>query len=238
MTTPWNPDGIWQGETVAILGAGPDMTAELAATAKGYKTIAVNRAVKFAPWADMFVALDPHHPFWEERDNVGFKGISVCGVECDYDAMYAGMFYERVNMADGHTLEVRNNALAALRIAARAGASKIILLGFDTARYEWVHAETGFRGLTEGLAQMIAELTAAGIVIEQIDSPVQKPGTYALRRGEQVDTATFPQSRSTFEFSSSTPEERTAAAFEKLEYIKVDNKGAKQPKSAADQVAG
>lgn len=193
MTTPWNPDGIWQGETVAILGAGPDMTAELAMTAKGFKTIAVNRAVKFAPWADMFVALDPHHPFWEEKDAVGFKGICVCGVECDIDAMYAGMFYERVAMADGHTLEVRNNALAALRIAARAGAAKIILLGFDTARYEEVHAETGFRGLTEGLAQMTAELTAAGIIVEQIDSPVQVPGTRAPRRGEQVDVATFPQ---------------------------------------------
>ena len=193
MTTPWNPDGIWQGETVAILGAGPDMTAELAMTAKGFKTIAVNRAVKFAPWADMFVALDPHHPFWEEKDNVGFKGICVCGVECDIDAMYAGMFYERVTLADGHILEVRNNALAAVRIAARAGAAKIILLGFDTVRYEEVHAETGFRGLTEGLAQMTAELTAAGIVVEQIDSPVQQPGTRAPRRGEQVDAATFPQ---------------------------------------------
>ena len=194
MTTPWNPDGIWQGETIAILGAGPDMTEELALTAKGFKTIAVNRAVKFAPWADVFVALDPHHPFWEEKDNVGFKGICVLGVEHeDYDAMYAGMFYERVNLGEGSTLEVRNNALAALRIAARAGASKIILLGFDTARYEEVHAETGFRGLTEGLAQMIAELTAQGIVIEQKDSPTQAPGTRSPRRGEQVDVATFPQ---------------------------------------------
>ena len=194
MTTPWTPDGIWQGETVAILGAGPDMTPELAMTAKGFKTIAVNRAVKFTPWADMFVALDPHHPFWEEKDAVGFKGICVLGVEHpDYDAMYAGMFYERVAMADGHTLEVRNNALAALRIAARAGASKIILLGFDTARYEEVHLETGFSGLTQGLAQMVAELRAAGIVVEQIDTPVQAPGTRAPRRGEQVDVSTFPQ---------------------------------------------
>ena len=147
MTTIWNPDGIWQGETVAILGAGPDMTAELAATAKGYKTIAVNRAVKFAPWADMFGALDPHHPFWEEADRIGFAGLRVCGVECDYDALYAGMFYETVQMGEGHTLQIRNNALAALRIAALAGAKRIILLGFDPVRYEEVHAHTGFSGL-------------------------------------------------------------------------------------------
>ncbi|MFZ4539206.1 hypothetical protein [Propionivibrio sp.] len=193
MTKIWNPDGIWQGETVAILGAGPDMTAELAATAKGYKTIAVNRAVKFAPWADMFVALDPHHPFWEEADRLGFTGLRVCGVECDYDALYAGMFYETVQMGEGHTLQIRNNALAALRIAARAGAKKIILLGFDPVRYEEVHAHTGFSGLVQGLAQITAELRANGIEVEQIDSKEQKPGTRAPRRGESVDAETFPK---------------------------------------------
>jgi hypothetical protein len=193
MTTTWNPDGIWQGETVAILGAGPDMTEELALTAKGHKTIAVNRAVKFAPWADMFVALDPHHPFWEEADNVGFTGIRVCGVECDYDAMYAGMFVERVVVSPHETIEIRNNALAAIRIAVRAGAARIILLGFDPARYEEVHVHTGFRGLTEGLEQIIAEVRAAGITVERIDSPVQAPGTRVPRRGELIDPATFPE---------------------------------------------
>ena len=193
MTTPWTPDNLWPGATVAILGAGPDMTEELALTAKGYKTIAVNRAVKFAPWADMFVALDPHHPFWEEKDNVGFTGLCVCGIECDIDAKYAGMFYERVVMGPLRTIEIRNNALAALRIAMRSGARKIILLGFDTARYEEVHAHTGFTGLTVGLAQLIAEARAKGIKVEQVDSPVQRPGTYAPRRGELVDVKTFPQ---------------------------------------------
>ena len=187
MTTKWNPDGIWQGETVAILGAGPDMTEELALTAKGHKTIAVNRAVKFAPWADMFVALDPHHPFWEEKDKVGFTGICVCGVECDYDAMYAGMFYERAG-----DLEIRNNALAALRIAFRAGAKHIKLIGFDTERYEETHAHTGFSGLTVGLAQMIAEITAAGVTVERIDSPIKRPGTRPPRRSD-INPATFPQ---------------------------------------------
>lgn len=193
MTTPWNPDGMWAGETVAILGAGPDMTEELALTARGHKTIAVNRAVKFAPWADMFVALDPHHPFWEEADNVGFTGIRVCGVPCDIDAMYAGMFVERVVVSPHETIEIRNNALAAIRIAFRAGASKMILLGFDPARYTEVHAHTGFRGLTEGLAQIITEVLAAGISVERIDSPVQTPGARVPRRGEQVDPVTSPE---------------------------------------------
>ena len=168
------------------------MTAELAATAKGHKTIAVNRAVKFAPWADMFVALDPHHPFWEEADRLGFTGLRVCGVECELDALYAGMFYETVQMGQGHTLQIRNNALAAIRIAALAGASSMILLGFDPERYEEVHAHTGFTGLVQGLEQISAELRAQGIDVKRVDSAVKKPGTRAPRRGELVDPASFP----------------------------------------------
>lgn len=194
MTTPWIiPADLWAGKTVAILGAGPDMTAELAASARGHITIAVNRAIKFAPWADLFVALDPHHPFWEEADRMGFEGLRLCGVECDIDALYAGMFYETVQMGEGETLQIRNNALAAIRIAARAGAAKILLLGFDPERYEEIHAHTGFRGLVQGLQQISAELSAAGIAVERIDSATQHPGTRPPRRGELVDVQTFPQ---------------------------------------------
>ena len=169
MTTRWTiPPDLWKGETVAILGAGPDMTAELAERARGFKTIACNRAVKFAPWADMFVALDPHHPFYADPGD--FAGLRICGVECELDALYAGMFYETVQIAPGNTIEIRNNALAAIRIAAMAGAAKILLLGFDPERYEEVHSHTGFYGLVQGLEQIIAELRAKGIEIERVES--------------------------------------------------------------------
>lgn len=194
MTTKFNITQFWEGETVAILGAGPDMTAELAETARGFKTIAVNRAIKFAPWADMFVALDPHHPFWEEADNLGFKGMRIIGVEHEeYDALYPGMMYERVEISPGHTIEIRNNALAAIRIAFLAGAKKIILLGFDPDRYEEVHAKTGFYGLKQGLEQITAELISKGVEVERIDSKIQKPGTRPARRSEQIDVKTFPE---------------------------------------------
>lgn len=183
MTTKvWEiPADMWAGETVAILGAGPDMTAELAEAAKGFKTIAVNRAVKFAPWADMFVALDPHHPFWDERDS--FQGMKVIGVpDTEYDALYCGMLYERVKMPDGAVIEIRNNALAAVRIAARAGAKELLLIGFDPERYEEIHAHTGFRGLVQGLKQITDELEALGIAVKRIDSQDQFPGTRPPRR--------------------------------------------------------
>jgi len=178
MTTRWAIPRMWEGETVAVLGAGPDMTAELAERARGYKTIAVNRAVKFAPWADAFVALDPRHPFWKDMED--FHGLKICGVECEYDALYPGMMYETVQVAPGHVIEIRNNALAAIRIAALAGAAKILLLGFDPERYEAIHAHTGFFGLVQGLEQIIAELRGKGIEIERIDSA--EPATWKRKR--------------------------------------------------------
>ena len=154
------------------------MTPELAEGARAYKCIAVNRAVKFAPNADMFVALDPRHPFYADPGD--FKGMRICGVECELDALYAGMFYETVQIAQGHTIQIRNNALAAIRIASLAGAAKILLLGFDPERYEEIHAHTGFYGLVQGLEQIIAELRGKGIQIERIDSH----STAKKRRGK------------------------------------------------------
>jgi len=166
MTTPWTIAPIWQGETVAILAAGPAMTPELAATMRGCKTIAVNRAVQHAPWADLFIALDPHPPYWAAAE--GFGGLRVCGVACDAnDALYAGMFYETVQVG-GSTLHIRNNALAALRIAARLGAAKIVLVGFAPELYDQLHAHTGFTGFAAGLEQITAELRATGIDVQRL----------------------------------------------------------------------
>lgn len=195
--------GIWKGLTVCVIGAGPDVTQELIDSVKRDKTVVVNRAIRYAPDADMFVALDPHHPFWEAAAD--FKGICVIGCpDTEYDAVYVGGMHERVVMGPGHVIEIRNNALAAIRIAEMAGAARIVLLGFDPERYEETHAHTGFRGLVQGLEQITAELRSKGIEVERIDSPEQFPGKPAERRGDTVtgdgsgtalppiDPATFP----------------------------------------------
>lgn len=170
MTKAWTLDNAWPGATVAIFGNAPTMDAAAAAAARklGYKTIAVNRAIQFAPWADMFVALDPHHPFWAAVDN--FAGIKVSGVESDdgnlADAQYAGMLYETVTVAPGHEVQIRNNFLAAMRLAARMGAAKIVLIGVDAASYDATHAHTGFYGFTQGLAQVSDALQLDGVIVE------------------------------------------------------------------------
>jgi hypothetical protein len=169
VTTAWAiPSDMWRGETVAVLA--PGLTEELAELFRTNKTIAVRRAFEVAPWADMLISLDGptgslDDDFW--NDAADFAGMKVCGLECEVDALYPGMMYETVVMGPAHSIEIRNNGLAAVRLAARAGAAKILLVNFDTERYERNH---GFSGLTEGLAALITELRVQGVEVEIVDA--------------------------------------------------------------------
>lgn len=174
MTTKWElPGDLFKGNTVAVLAPGPSMTQDLADSVNNLPRIAVRRAFQFAPDADMLVAIDGasgtlDDSFWDDAN--GFAGLRITGTESEeLDALYLQMPHERVTLREGHSVEFRNNGLAAIRIAAAAGAKKILLLGFDTARYEEQHASTGFCGLTAGLAALTAELAAQGIEVEHVD---------------------------------------------------------------------
>lgn len=166
MTTKWTiPADLYAGETVVILA--PTAAPALAAALRQHIRIAVRRAAIFAPDADMLVSLDGptgsfDDAFWADVED--FEGLKVCGTECDdLDALYPGLLYERVRLGEGHEIEIRNNGLAAIRIAALAGARRILLVGFDTEAYERAH---GFVGLTAGVAQITAELALRGIAVE------------------------------------------------------------------------
>jgi hypothetical protein len=180
MTTSFNLDQAWSGQTVAILAAGPSMSQAVADAMRQHRCIALNHTVALAPWADLFLALDPGVTFLAQAPD--FAGIKVCGInDPDTDALYAGLMYERVDIGPAHQVEIRNNGLAAIRIAVRMGAAKIILCGFDPQEYGYytgelseleqaymstVEGET-YPGLTAGLQAITAELQAAGIVVER-----------------------------------------------------------------------
>lgn len=157
MTTRHEIAPIWAGQTVAVIGNGPSLTDEMLAEAKGHPCIAVNRAARRAPWADMLVSIDGNWP----DECADFAGQRVVGIEHDdLDALYIAMPHEVVTIAPGHVIHIRNNALSAIRIAAQAGAAEILLYGMDPAEYEALH---DFRGFAEGLIALIGELQAKGI---------------------------------------------------------------------------
>ncbi len=171
MTTLWKIEPILAGQTVAVLASGPSLTPEVVAALRKFGCIVVNYSFLMAPDAMMMVALDSDAYFWKDAE--AFQGMRVCGVDTDLvDALYAGPMYERIVVGPNHTVETRNSGLAAIRIAARMGATRIILAGFDPdspGHFDGRPADDGVTSypfLAEGLAGIIAELGAQGIVVE------------------------------------------------------------------------
>lgn len=165
MTIPLHITPIWAGETVAVLGNAPSLPDELATLSRPIRAIAANRAVLAAPWADMMVSIDANWP----DEAADYTGARIIGFESDLiDAYYMPLPHEQVTVAPGHILHLRSNLLAAIRIAEQAGAARILLLGIDMDRYEAMHDAPG---VAAGLAALIQELAARGVVVEYYQPP-------------------------------------------------------------------
>lgn len=127
----------WEGETVVVIASGPSFSQEQAdhvssARAKGRcRVIGVNNAFHRIPRLDAIYALDPI--WWKEYQPARFyhdarhklvRPEFWCGHErgiC-YDAKFTGL----MPMGNG-----TNSGLHGVILAARKGAGKIIMLGFD-----------------------------------------------------------------------------------------------------------
>jgi len=174
MTTKWKPDGLFSGQTVAVLASGPLLTQELADAVRHLPRICTRWACKLAPDADMVIAVDGPHDteFWAWVIE-HFRGVKITAVETDElppEVMYYWHRWEMVTISEipSHVIEFRNNGMSAIHLAAEAGAAKILLLGFDAARYEQIHGHMGFIGLTQGLEQLGVKLRAQGIEVVDI----------------------------------------------------------------------
>lgn len=133
----WSVPKLWPGKRVAILAPGPSMSQEVANSvrARGLPTIALNRSVELAPWADMLVASDS--AFWHtyERMLAPFAGLRV-GCQAA-PAPPPNVNWLKTSGQTGYDPNpefVRtgaNSGYAAIHIAAQAGATEIELHGYD-----------------------------------------------------------------------------------------------------------
>lgn len=176
--TIWAIPKLWPGETVAIIAGGPSVNQALADSVRQHKRIVVNHAYMLAPDADMLLALDSDPAFFAQAFEAGFAGLMLCGGVFELPGVhYIGQRFERIVLGVNHIIETRNSGLTAIRIAAEAGAAKILLLGFDPERHGHFEGyadpagqSTGpepYQGMTAGLAAIIAELRAKGIEVER-----------------------------------------------------------------------
>lgn len=124
----------WQGQTAAVFASGPSMTREQAESCRTLRCIAVNnQSFDCAPWADFIFGAD--RKWWIEylprvRDLPGRKlsvqiGQALTGVE--YLQPSKLVFDDR----PGYISTGGNSGYAALCLAVKLGASRVLLFGFD-----------------------------------------------------------------------------------------------------------
>ena len=125
----------WKGETVAIFASGPSMSPEIAESIRGTRrTIAINmQAIDCAPWADVIYGSD--FRFWKEHgpqliDLPGRKfhilqALAYPGVETLLPSKH--MIDDRPT----HLAMGGNSGYAALCLAAKFGAARVELYGYD-----------------------------------------------------------------------------------------------------------
>ena len=126
---------LWPGETCVILASGPSLCAEDADYCRGKaRVLAVNDAVRLAPWADALWATDGK--WWNHHQGVpSFTGLKF-GLTVD-PVKWPDV--HRLRNAGEHGLERdptgvrtgKNSGYASINLAVHLGVSRILLLGYD-----------------------------------------------------------------------------------------------------------
>lgn len=134
MAKPWAVPRMWQGQTVAILASGPSMSRAVADAVVGrVPVVAINNTFELAPDADMLYACDAK--WWRHyQDALAFKGTKVTldptlasrNVKLLHDSGTSGFDPDPSNLRTG-----LNSGYQALHLAVHAGATRVLLLGYD-----------------------------------------------------------------------------------------------------------
>ena len=153
--TYWTIEPLWRGETVVVLGNGPSLAASLKDARPllaGCKVLAINDALRLAPWADAHYLCDARWTTWTERveggktraqllrDFAGHKFVLECRALWP---QFPGIKPLRnygwnptggsagINPQNDGVFTGRNAGYQAIVLTAKMWPQKIILLGFD-----------------------------------------------------------------------------------------------------------
>lgn len=149
----------WRGQTVAIIGSGKSLTLDQVAMVResGIRTIAVNASYLWAYFADVCYFADSHFWKWQTEGigypAIGFSALGVSrrwgvfpGLKCSIQNTGANVTDDAVHILRNKTfpkhgmglsldceslITGRNSGFQSLNMAILAGASRVILLGFD-----------------------------------------------------------------------------------------------------------
>jgi hypothetical protein len=133
----------WAGKTAVLIAGGPSLTQEQVDYCRGrqdLRCIAINDSYVLAPWADLLYAADPRWWQWHKDKLEAFTGercsIQSSGTDVEEpvhvlrnrDHPYSG---SGLSLDPGVLVSGWHGGFQALNLAILAGATRIILLGYD-----------------------------------------------------------------------------------------------------------
>lgn len=129
---------LWPHSTVVCIGTGPSLTqADVDYCHGKARVIAINDAVKLAPWADVLYACDDRWIGWN-KGVPQFQGLKFSmtvrtkqykGWHRVRNAGMKGLCLTPDGLCNG-----RNSGYQAINLAVHLGATRILLLGYDMSR--------------------------------------------------------------------------------------------------------
>ena len=142
----WSVPELWPGATFVLFGGGPSLTASAVNACRGridngrqVRAIAVNDALRLAPWTDVHYFCDDKWWGWHHGKDWyrAFKGLRVTlenpnllkqepSLKSVQNVGHKGLCAERTGLATG-----RNGGYQAINLAVHLGAARILLLGYD-----------------------------------------------------------------------------------------------------------
>lgn len=136
--------GDWRGQACVIVASGPSATRETIAPAAGIRAIAINESWRLVPWADALYGCD--EAWWRQVEGVpAFRGLKITkspGAAKRY-GLHQVELRRKVDkiLTDqpGVIGDGGNSGFQAINIAAQAGVSRIVLVGFDMRIDNGVH---------------------------------------------------------------------------------------------------
>jgi len=130
-------DKIWNNETVYLIGGGPSLLGFNWSLLSNKKTIAINKAYNVLPEAAVLYWTDVRFYNWFKADIDNFKGLKVtCKlISTEYKdiTILRTSSVEGLDMRPEYICHGNNSGYGAINLAAKMGAKKIYLLGFDMA---------------------------------------------------------------------------------------------------------
>jgi len=180
---------LWPGATVAILASGPSLTREDVEFVRGkVPVIAINATYALAPWADVMYGADAKVFRWYwKKGPAGFEDLPLRACSSlKYSLtkgaeVYGNVTILRRGQREGLSLNPAilntgdNSGYQAINFAVLAGASRILLLGYDMQKgpageEHWHadhpnHSRSPYQKFRVHFNGMIEPLKAAGVEV-------------------------------------------------------------------------